>query len=292
MSSRKDNDAPATLSPDAFAPVPAAQFKPPLDDFDPMEAVAAAKKKKKKKKVKSKSEAPDIGVWGEDQPADANGESSLAVAATSASSADSGAPPFGSSSSAAPFEGHYLDNTTSNPSKIESLPAAPQAEESRPSFDDDMVSYGNGGSSIGDSDDPDAPPSPGTIARNALRAARSSIGPGESTAPTVSAESTFAPDDLRAVLVGVMRNKDALEEEVRTLEGKLESANHQIAELQRANTELRERSDGGEGSAASSGGLAQTALEKENELLKVQLKKYVSENNQLKRASRAILEVC
>eukprot|EP00041_Stephanoeca_diplocostata_P011119 m.180503 g.180503 ORF g.180503 m.180503 type:complete len:898 (+) comp18421_c0_seq2:191-2884(+) len=141
------------------------------------------------------------------------------------------------------------------------------------------------------------PPSPATIAKRALERSRQSSAHRAAALSSNAAiphnDTAFAPDDLRQVLVGVMRNKDALEDEVRDLEAKLDSSKHQMEELQRANTDLQTLLSDLEKEANTTGEhklVAHTALSKENALLKQQLKKYVAENQQLKRASRDLME--
>jgi hypothetical protein len=249
----------------------------------------------------------------------------------------SSAPSFGSVSSQPPYVPFAAANAASAASSSASLSqygasslsdrgdgsggGMGDANSGQPSFDtesynhrDDSDGAGHNGTSslsdvasagLAEGNDDNGPPSPRTIARNALRNVRENSA-ASSSSPMgggsvdmsdafgggggrergfsgsgsggsggggggASSDTGFAPDDLRAVLVGVMRTKDQLEEEVRGLLDKLESANHQIDELQRANAELHERYATGAGGGA--GGVPQSALEKENELLKVQLKK-------------------
>ena len=93
-------------------------------------------------------------------------------------------------------------------------------------------------------------------------------------------------DELREVLLGVMKAKDALEADNRELRGELGSRDESIKQLTAASTaamsaydELKAQLDGTD--AGQSEQVA--ALTKENTLLKQQLKKYVTENVDLKR---------
>lgn len=93
-------------------------------------------------------------------------------------------------------------------------------------------------------------------------------------------------DQLRQVLLGVMRSKDSLEAEVREMK-------KQQSEAESQNDAATVAADGAaQGSAEELQVKSKrvSALEKENSLLKQQLKKYVAEAQQLKRQNRELIE--
>eukprot|EP00039_Didymoeca_costata_P005218 m.79648 g.79648 ORF g.79648 m.79648 type:complete len:772 (+) comp12721_c0_seq2:142-2457(+) len=124
-----------------------------------------------------------------------------------------------------------------------------------------------------------APPSPATVARRALHASRqqSSAGSpiGSVAAPSMSnTNDGMTADELRQVLLGVMRSKDALEEEIRQLKRQqLEKQNEEPASDPAAVAQMERKNQ---------------SLMKENSLLKQQLKKYVAEAQMLKQRNREL----
>eukprot|EP00040_Diaphanoeca_grandis_P026044 m.145195 g.145195 ORF g.145195 m.145195 type:complete len:875 (-) comp30427_c0_seq1:22-2646(-) len=130
--------------------------------------------------------------------------------------------------------------------------------------------------------------SPATIARMALDASRSTSRDQSRSESRTDSSDGMKEDDLRKTLVSTIRSKESLQEKVRTVEQQLQTA---ITEKQQAETrEAEVKSELNQLKQIMEDSEAEQKLLKENTILKQQLKKYVAEAAQLKRANSDLRE--
>lgn len=175
----------------------------------------------------------------------------------------------------------------------------PQALSTESAFNAIDAMLANSGSADTGIDMPDSnpgsarSPSPATIARMALEASRNpSATASRKQSPTTS-PSGLNQDDLRSTLVGVIRQKEDLEQAFDKVKDELSQAKLSVTKLEEEKLAATLRLEELEQRVELSGDDRSTAeqmMAKENSLLKQQLKKYVAENQQLKRSHKELLD--